>query len=187
MTATPAAPRPADGHLGRALIEETAKKSGMVWVRGPVGPARGLWHVWREGAVCLVGDGSLEQPLADMGLSDGAAATVTVRGKDKGARLVVWSARVRELTPRSERWQAAVEELKGKRLNAPDTDTMLRRWADESRVLRLEPTGEPLEQPGSMPHDAQAAPPPATPATTRNAQPAGLPRLLARRGKRRTG
>ncbi|WP_369201767.1 hypothetical protein [Streptomyces sp. PU-14G] len=187
MTATPAAPRPAEGHLGRALIEETAKKSGLVWVRGPAGPARGLWHVWREGAVCLVGDGSLEQPLTGMGLTDGATATVTVRGKDKGARLVVWSARVRELTPHGEEWQAAVDELKGKRLNAPDADTMLHRWARESRVLRLEPTGELVEQPGSMSHDAQAAPPVATPATTRRAQPAGLPRLLSRRRKRRTG
>lgn len=188
MTATPA-PTGADSaatHLDRALIEETAKKSGLVWVRGPVGPARGLWHVWREGAVCLVGDGSLEQPLADLGLTDGATATVTVRGKDKGARLVVWSARVRELAPHGREWQEVVDELKGKRLNAPDADTMTERWARESRVLRLEPTtGRPLEQPGSMPRDSQAAPPVASPATTRRPQPAGLPRLLTRRRKRK--
>ncbi|NSC23737.1 hypothetical protein FM076_22300 [Streptomyces albus subsp. chlorinus] len=173
--------------MDRALIEETAKKSGLVWVRGPQGPARGLWHVWHEGAVCLVGDGPLEQPLADLGLTDGATATVTARGKDKGARLVAWPARVCELPPGDEEWEAAVAELKGKRLNAPDADTMTDRWARECRVLRLEPAGPPLERPGAMPRDSQAARPVATPATTRRAQPAGLPRLLFRRGKRRSG
>ncbi|MGX9228608.1 hypothetical protein ACWV95_25020 [Streptomyces albus] len=188
MTATSPIPdpsHPAGSHLDRALIEETAKKSGLVWVRGPQGPARALWHVWHEGAVCLVGDGSLEQPLTGMGLADGATATVTVRGKDKGARLVVWPARVRELPAGGEEWQAAVEELKGKRLNAPDADTMTDRWARESRVLRLEPAGEPLERPGAMPHGSQAAPPRATPATTRRDRPAGLPRLLFRRSRKR--
>ncbi|MET9858367.1 hypothetical protein ABZY93_03410 [Streptomyces smyrnaeus] len=179
-------PQPPDSHLDRALIEETAKKSGLVWVRGPQGPARGLWHVWHEGAVCLVGDGPLEQPLDDLGLTDGGSATVTVRGKDKGARLVVWTARVRELAPHGEEWEAAVGELKGKRLNAPDADTMTERWAGSSRVLRLEPVGEPLERPGAMPHDAQSAPPLPTPATTRRPQPAGLPRLLFRRRKSRS-
>ncbi|MGP3972915.1 hypothetical protein ACTWQF_02570 [Streptomyces sp. 8N114] len=178
-------PQPTDNHLDRALIEETAKKSGLVWVRGPQGPARGLWHVWHEGAVCLVGDGSLEQPLAGLGLTDGSSATVSVRGKDKGARLVVWPARVRELPPHGEEWEAAVGELKGKRLNAPDADTMTERWARESRVLRLEPEGEAVERPGAMPHGSQAAPPPATPVTTRRSQPAGLPRLLFRRRKNR--
>ncbi|MFI8851507.1 hypothetical protein [Streptomyces sp. 891-h] len=173
-----------DSHLDSALIEETAKKSGLVWVRGPQGPARALWHVWHEGAVCLVGDGSLEQPLAGLDLTDGGNATVTVRGKDKGARLVVWPARVVELPPHGEQWEAAVGELKGKRLNAPDADTMTERWARESRVLRLEPVGASVERPGAMPHDLQAAPPMVTSATTRRAQPAGLPRLLFRRRRR---
>ncbi|MDJ1136680.1 hypothetical protein [Streptomyces iconiensis] len=170
--------------LDRALIEETAKKSGLVWVRGPGGPARALWHVWHEGAVCLVGDGSLEQPLEGLGLTDGGGATVTVRGKDKGARLVAWPARVSELPPHGEEWEAAVAELKGKRLNAPDADTVTDRWARESRVLRLEPEGALLERPGAMPDASHAAAPLHTPATTRNPQPAGLPRLLFRRRRK---
>lgn len=68
--------------LGQALIEEATKKSGLVWVQGPDGPARALWHVWHEGAACLIGDGPGEQPLP--GLADGAEARVTVRSKDKG-------------------------------------------------------------------------------------------------------
>lgn len=79
----------------RALIEEATKKSGLIWVRGS-GPARALWHLWHDGAACLIGDGSGEQPLADLGLTDGGTATVTVRSKDKGGRLIAWQARVVE-------------------------------------------------------------------------------------------
>jgi len=164
--------------LDRALVEEATKKSGLVWVKGPGSPARALWHVWHEGAACLVGDGPGEQPLP--GLADGAAAEVTVRSKDKGGRLVSWAARVVELAPGSEAWQAAVGELKGKRLNAPDGEAMTDRWARECRVLRLEPTGAL----GALPDGDLAEPPLPTPATTREPVPAGLPRLLLRRRKR---
>ncbi|MFJ9665628.1 hypothetical protein ACIRPP_13575 [Streptomyces sp. NPDC101219] len=161
--------------LDRALIEEATKKSGLVWVEGSAGPARALWHVWHEGAACLVGDGPGEQPLP--GLADGARAQVTVRSKDKGGRLVSWTATVAELPAGSEAWTAAVAELKGKRLNAPDGEAVPERWARECRVLRLEPTGATAP----LPEGSLAAPPRPTPATTRRPAPAGLPRLLARR------
>ncbi len=48
--------------LDRALIEEASKKSGLIWVEGPGVPARPLWHVWHEGAACVIGDGPGEQP-----------------------------------------------------------------------------------------------------------------------------
>ncbi len=164
--------------LDRALVEEATKKSGLVWVKGPGVPARALWHVWHEGAACLVGDGPGEQPLP--GLADGGTAEVTVRSKDKGGRLVSWTARVVEPAPGSEAWEAAVGELKGKRLNAPDGEAMTDRWARECRVLRLEPTGSTVPLPDG---DLASAPLP-TPATTREPIPAGLPRLLLRRRKR---
>ena len=167
--------------LEQALVEEAGKKSALVWVRGPQGPARPLWHVWHEGAVCLVGGGTLEQPLDGLGLADGGRATVSARSKDKGGRLVVWPARVVELAPHGEAWEAAVGELKGKRLNAPDTDSLTDRWARECRVLRLEPAGPPEQAPGSMPDERQSAPPLPSPATTRRRIPAGLPKLLLRR------
>src|SRR5919106_743722 len=126
--------------LDQALVEEATKKSGLVWVKGPGGPGRALWHVWHEGAACLVGDGPGEQPLP--GLVDGSGAEVTVRSKDKGGRLVSWTAKVVELAPGSPGWETTVAELKGKRLNAPDGEAMPQRWARECRVLRLEPTGE---------------------------------------------
>ncbi|MFI0999131.1 hypothetical protein ACIP10_22305 [Streptomyces galbus] len=165
--------------LDQALVEEATKKSGLVWVR-PEGAAaaRALWHVWHEGAACLVGDGPGEQPLS--GLADGGRAEVTVRSKDKGGRLVSWTARVVQLAPGGEAWDAAVAELRGKRLNAPDGEAMTGRWARECRVLRLEPTGTTLP----LPEGSLAAAPVPTPATTRRPVPAGLPRLLARRRKR---
>ncbi len=169
--------------LERVLIEEAVKKSGLLWVRGgDAGPPVGLWHLWIDGAVCLVGGGPGEQPLD--GLPDGGTATVTVRSKEKGGRLVVFPATVRELAPHSEAWQAAVEELKLKRLNAPDAPTMTERWARECRVLRLEPAGRPGEAPGSMSESSGAAPLVPTPATTRHPIPPGLPRLLLRRKRR---
>lgn len=167
--------------LDQALIEEASKKSGLIWVRGPQGPSRALWHAWHDGAVCLVGGGPFEQPLDGLGLTDGGSATVSVRSKDKGGRLVVWPARVVELAPHGERWETVVAELRGKRLNAPDFPTVADRWARECRVLRLEPAGELVERPGAMPDVSQSAVPLPTPATTRRRIPAALPRLLFRK------
>ncbi|MFJ2257926.1 hypothetical protein ACIOKD_06175 [Streptomyces sp. NPDC087844] len=188
----------------QALVEEATKKSGLIWVRGSGvpsldpqdrgrdqgrdrdqdadpdqgAPARALWHVWHDGAVCLVGDGPGEQPLP--GLVDGREAVVTVRSKDKGGRLVSWTATVVELAPGSEEWGVAVGELKGKRLNAPDGEAMTERWARECRVVRLAPTGVTA----SLPEGSLAAPPVPTPATTRLPVPAALPRLLFKRRRR---
>ncbi|MFF9621601.1 hypothetical protein [Streptomyces griseosporeus] len=165
--------------LDQALVEEAVKKSGLIWVRGAGAPAaRALWHVWHEGAACLVGDGPGEQPLPH--LTDGGSAEVTVRSKDKGGRLVAFTATVTELAPESEEWQAAVAELKGKRLNAPDGEAMPARWARECRVLRLEPVGAPLP----LPDGSLAEAPLPSPATTREPVPAGLPKLLFKRRKR---
>ncbi|MEV7427274.1 MULTISPECIES: hypothetical protein [unclassified Streptomyces] len=163
--------------LGPALVEEATKKSGLVWVRGS-GPDRPLWHVWHEGAAVLVGDGPGEQPLP--GLVAGSTAEVTVRSKDKGGRLVVWTAAVVELAPHSPEWEAAVAELKGKRLNAPDAEVMTERWARECRVLRLVPGDSTTE----LPSGSLAAAPLPTGATTREPVPASLGRLLFRRGKK---
>ncbi|NEC12625.1 hypothetical protein G3I34_10100 [Streptomyces sp. SID8014] len=165
--------------LERALIEEATKKSGLIWVQGGAGGPRPVWHAWLDGAAVLVGDGPGEQPLP--GLADGGEASVTVRSKDKGGRLLTWRAEVAELAPGSEAWEAAAAELKGKRLNAPDSDRLTGRWAAECRVVRLAPTGD-LDP---LPDSSLAEPPAATPATTRDAVPAALPRLLFGPGRRK--
>ncbi|MFF5860809.1 hypothetical protein ACFY8B_35330 [Streptomyces sp. NPDC012751] len=166
--------------LDRALIEEATKKSGLIWVRGAGAPAaRALWHVWHEGAVCVVGDGPGEQPLA--GLAAGGLAEVSVRSKDKGGRLVTYPVTVTEPPSGSPEWEAAVAELKGKRLNAPDAEEMPARWARECRVLRLVPAGTVAP----LPDGDLAERPVPTPATTRGAVPAGLPKLLLKRRGRK--
>ena len=164
--------------LDQALVEEATKKSGLIWVKGPGLPARARWHAWHEGAACVVGDGPGEQPLP--GLADGGSAEVIVRSKDKGGRLVSWNAKVVELVSGSEAWEAAVAELKGKRLNAPDGEAMPERWGRECRVLRLEPTGTM----GVLPDGSLAEAPVPSPATTRQPIPAGVPRLLFKRRRR---
>lgn len=107
---------------------------------------------------------------------------MTVRSKDKGGRLVSWPAKVVELAPGSEVWGATVAELKGKRLNAPDGEAMPDRWARECRVLRLEPAGASAP----LPDGSLAEAPLPSPATTREPMPAGLPRLLLKKRKRRS-
>ncbi|MGW4028075.1 hypothetical protein ACWEFL_01960 [Streptomyces sp. NPDC004838] len=164
--------------LGRALVEEATKKSGLIWVRGE-GVERALWHVWHEGAVYVVGDGPGEQPLP--GLTPGGTAEVTVRSKDKGGRLVAWTASVTQVPPHSEAWDSVTPELKSKRLNALDTDTLVERWARECRVLRLEPVSSTT----SHPDTSLAAVPLPTAATTRYTAPAALPRLLLGRKRKR--
>ncbi|MEU5151627.1 hypothetical protein ACFWG0_10675 [Streptomyces yangpuensis] len=166
--------------LDLALVEEATKKSGLIWVRG-AGSDRALWHAWVDGAAHVLGDGPGEQPFP--GLVDGAGAEVTVRSKDKGGRLVAWTATVRELAPRGEEWQAAVAELKGKRLNAPDSEEMTERWARECRLLRLEPESVRAE----LPDGSLAAAPLGSPATTRRPVPAALPKLLLKRRKAARG
>ena len=183
MDRVTAGPAPsAEEFFDPALIAESAKKSGLLWVVADGEErSRPLWHAWHDDAVVVVGDGA-EQPLH--GLADGRSAVVTVRSKDKGGRLVRWPARVVELAPGSEAWLAATEELKVKRLNAPDTDTITDRWARECRVLRLEPAGPTTQHPGAMPDTSGAAQPAPSPAITRRPIPAGLPRLLFRRRRR---
>ncbi|MGW5423851.1 hypothetical protein [Streptomyces sp. NPDC003943] len=168
-----------DALLGSALVEEATKKSGLIWVRGEAPAARALWHVWHDGAALVVGDGPGEQPLP--GLVDGGSAEVTVRSKDKGGRIVGWTAAVREIAPGTEEWDAAVAELKGKRLNAPDGEAMPERWARECRVVRLDPRASTTD----LPDGSLAAVPLPSDATTRRAVPAALPKLLFRRKKRR--
>jgi hypothetical protein len=136
--------------------------------------------VWREGAVYVVHEGR-EQPLP--WLREAGGVRVIVPSKDKGGRLVTWAARVVPVEPATPEWDAAVADLHAARLNPPDGEQQPARWARESRVTRLEPTGELLERPGAMPTASLAATPPPTPATTRDK----LPFLVGPRPRRRRG
>jgi hypothetical protein len=166
-----------------ALVAEAARKSGVIWVAvgGSTTNARAAWHVWLDGAAYVV-TGGAEQQLP--GLESAADVLVTVPSKDKGGRLVTWVARPSVVEPGTDEWAAAVPALHAKRLNAPDGENQPARWAAESRVVRLEPTGEVLERPGAMPTRSEAAPPRPTRATTRGPLPFVIGRATGR-GRRR--
>lgn len=162
-----------------ALVEETCRKSSLIWLRTPESthPAA-VWHVFTDDAIHLVGGGA-EQPLPD--LADGDPVEVTVRSKDTGGRLLRFTATATRLRPGSEEWDRVVPELHAKRLNPPDGEEQPARWARESTVLRLDPTAAFAEQPGHLSHRSHAAEPPGSPATTRGP----LPFVLGRRARRR--
>ncbi|MDQ6649292.1 MAG: hypothetical protein M3Z02_04160 [Actinomycetota bacterium] len=170
--------------LGRALVDEATKKSGVVWVSvgrpDPAAPgrARPAWHLWHEGAAYLVLDGQ-EQSVP--GLADAERATVTVRSKDNGGRLVGWQADVSRVRPDGELWAAVAPMLHAKRLNASDGEAQLARWATESTIVRLVPDGHYIESPGAMSASSHATAPVATAATT----PVPVPFTLAGWRRRR--
>jgi len=162
-----------------ALIDEAAKKSDLLWLRAPAAHGAGharsqpVWHVWQDGAGYVV-SGGLEQPVpAD--ITD--RAVVTLRSKDKRNRLITFEASVTVLAPGSEAWETVVPTLRAKRLNLPDVAQATERWARESTVWRLEPTGVVLETPDDPSVESHATPPPPSPARSR------VPRPLHLRGR----
>ena len=157
-----------------ALVEEATKKSGMLWLALPDLPQpRTAWHLWHTGpddkGAAYVVTGGIEQPLP--GLPEAERVTVTVRSKDKGARLVSWIAAVKQVEPGSEEWEAVVPLLAKARLNAPDGEHQTERWAEEAYIIRLTPTGEVPEAPGSLPEDYAGVRPVPSPATTTGRTP----------------
>jgi hypothetical protein len=158
-----------EAQLLAALVDEAGRKSDLLWVRfDGLDRARAVWHAWQDGAAYVVAGGG-EQPVP--GLAQAAEVVVTARAKDSQARLVTWRARAEQLAPGSPEWDAAIAALRSERLNATDVENLPARWASESTITKLVPTGEVLEHPGKMPTDDEAAPPPDSPATTHGKLP----------------
>jgi hypothetical protein len=145
-----------DAATTAALVEESAKRSGLLWVRaaGSATAPRPVWHVWQDGSAYLL-TGGIEQSGPEGLDNHGSEAEVTARSKDKGSRLVVWHATVRLIEAGSEEWHAVLPALQSKRLNPPDGEQAPQRWARECRLFRLTPSaGESavsLRAPGSDP------------------------------------
>jgi hypothetical protein len=170
-----------DADTAAALVEESAKRSGLIWVGAPSegSPARPVWHVWQDGMAYVL-TGGIEQPRP-AGVADGGQADVTARSKDKGSRLVVWRADVVVVPPGSPEWDAVVPALQSKRLNSPDGDRAPTRWASECELLRLRPTGEMVETPDAPSTSSHATGPLPSAATT----PVPRPWHLFGRSRRR--
>lgn len=164
-----------------ALVAELGKKTSVCWLRyaTPERPEseHAVWHVWHEGALLLVSAGT-EQPLP--GIDRAERVEVTMRSKDNGGRLVTWVGTPARLDPADPQWAPAVAALASARLSIPSLTETPRTWAEGSVVTRVTPTGEVLEEPGSLSQASHAATPRPTPATTRGP----LPRVLHRRDRR---
>lgn len=169
-----------DTRLGAALVEEATRKAGLVWLAyEPDGeeprPAR---HAWHEGALVLVVGGTeLHLP----GLATAARAVVTVPSKDTKAGVVTWVGSVTVVDPADDTWLGAARAYAAGRLNGEGGQAMLDRWARESVVLLVRPTGELLERGDDPDARSRAAQPRATGATTLGRQPRMLGGLRRRR------
>jgi hypothetical protein len=168
-----------------ALIAELAKKTGVCWLRyeeperpGTTPRARPAWHVWHDDALYLVAGGAEQQLPA---IADVERVEVLMRSKENGGRLVSWVGSVTTVHPSDEAWDEVTAALVSGRLNLPDLAAAAGEWAEDSAVVRLEPTGEIGESPGDLSDEAHLATPAETRASTRGA----LPRVLHRRQRRR--
>jgi hypothetical protein len=140
-----------DAATTAALIAESAKRSGLLWVRragagsDPQPQPRAVWHVWHDGSAYLLTGGS-EQPMPAGLDADGAQAEVSARSKDNGSRLVVWRADVHPVEAGSDEWQQLLPTLTSRRLNSPDGEQAPLRWERECRLLRLTPVEDPIQE-----------------------------------------
>jgi hypothetical protein len=119
------------------LIADLAKKSGLVWV-SYARRTHAIWHEWVGDAVCLV-TGGTEQPLPDIERHE--TVMLLLRSKSSRALVAEAKARVEVVPPGSEHWDSVTDALKTGRLNLVDRDNAVERWARESLVVRLVPTG----------------------------------------------
>ncbi|MDX6738795.1 hypothetical protein [Actinocorallia sp. A-T 12471] len=150
-----------------ATLDEAMKKSSLVWVGLPSERPRPAWYVWLNGAAYVLTGGEGEQPLP--GLPEATSAEVSVRSKDKGGRLITWTADVAEVERGSQEWEELMPHLFKARLNAaPDHGPSF--WARESYLMRLTPNGGYPELPGSY-ADSPAVRTVPTPATNKTARP----------------
>jgi hypothetical protein len=163
------------------LIAEAAAKSGLLWIRPAPGRAWPAWHIWRDGAAYVV-SGPGEQQLPPLE----GPVDVILRSKDTEARLLTLRADAATVRPDQAEWTEIATALKAGRLNAPDPDGLLERWAAGAVITRLAPTGELVEGPGRYFDTSGAAPPPPTPATTTSWAPWHVRgRADSRRARRR--
>jgi hypothetical protein len=136
------------------LVTDLAKKSGLVWITSD-DRTYPVWHELVEGAICVVGGGG-EQPIPDV--HDDDKVLLLLRSKTNRQLVATVEATVEVLTPESSAWDDVTAALKSGRLNLPESDHAIERWARESRVLRLVPH-EPVILASDLPSDRRQTAP----------------------------
>jgi hypothetical protein len=136
------------------LVTDLAKKSGLVWITSH-DRTYPVWHELVEGAICVVGRGG-EQPIPDV--QDDDKVLILLRSKTNRQLVATVEATVQVLTPESPAWDDVTAALKSGRLNLPDSDHAIERWAHESKVLRLVPH-EPVILASDLPSDRRQTAP----------------------------
>jgi hypothetical protein len=152
-----------------ALVEEATRKAGLVWLTyGDRARAYPAWHVWLDGVTYVVSGGE-EQSLPD--IESATVVIVTVPSKDTRGRLLSWVADADRVTSDQAEWPPVTAALAAGRLNATDMGHQAERWAVESVVTALTPTGRIIGSVETPDGDAHRAQPPPTTATTLGRQP----------------
>jgi hypothetical protein len=136
------------------LVTDLAKKSGLVWIEHD-GRTQAVWHELVDEAVCVVVDGG-EQPLPNVKVGD--TVTLLLRSRTNRQLVATVPATVETISPDDPDWDTVTAALKSGRLNLPDSDTAVERWARESRVLRFVPH-EPVTLAGDLPTDRRPTSP----------------------------
>jgi hypothetical protein len=169
-----------DALFRRAFVAEVAKKSGLLWIVY-AGSWHPVWHVWHEGAVCVVAGGD-EQPLP--GIRDEHEVVLDLRAKSTRAQVASVRATVEVIDPEHPAWDEITALLTADRLNLFEADEAVERWARECVVVRLHPT-DLLASPGHLGDSDQREQPLESPARTVRARPFALHRQ--RRAPRLSG
>lgn len=180
-SAAPDVPPPHPLHVTR-LLAEAASKSSVMWIQVPDGATYPVWFVWHDdgdprgtGPALYVVSGPGEQNLPWLPED----VEVIFRSKDSGGRLLTTAAATREIDPQDPDWAAAVEVLRGERLNA--TGDLVARWRESATIHVLSPHGRPVPQDAAS-HVAQIQPVAGTTASWRPWHWRGRP--SSRRGTR---
>jgi hypothetical protein len=138
--------RRVDSAFAAAVVEEAARRAGLIWVRRTDGddPARALWFTWHDGSGYVLTGGG-EQPAPE-GLAADARVEITITSKDKRSRLLTVIATVHPIAAETDEWAGVIPMLRAKRLNLPDGEAAVTRWARESALWRLRPTGDYVDE-----------------------------------------
>lgn len=161
------------------VVDAAMKRSGVIWLDVPGADRSQLaWYGWQDGCAYVVHGGA--EQIID-GLEKAREVAVTAKSKDTGGRVVCWVGTVEHVVPGGELWDAVVPALHSARLNPRDGEAQPARWAVESLVTQIRPTGELLEEPGQMPDESGAAEAPGSPARSEVPMPTWFGRPRYRR------